>query len=282
MPAVGAPRESIRVGDIRVTWVPDGIGLFSPTAFLEPSTDAEWRERHPDAIIADGRMLVSLGGMLVQTPSHTVLIDQGKGPERREIEIGFAEGGELMNSLTAEGVAPEQVDAVVYTHLHLDHIGWTSVAGLDGYRLQFPNARHLMHRDEWKFWEGKDEDIGLPLESHEKPLRERVELVGGDTQIVPGLTLVHTPGHTPGHSCVVVESQGQRVYVIGDVMHSPAQVSETWVCFAEVDFEQSRDSREMLLRELQRSDTIGAGTHFPNSVFGRVVAVDSKPHWVMR
>jgi glyoxylase-like metal-dependent hydrolase (beta-lactamase superfamily II) len=179
------------------------------------------------------------------------------------------------------GVNPDQVDTLVYTHLHADHVGWSSVETEGGYRLRFPAARHVMHRDEWKFWEGKDEHTGMPMESLEKPLRESVSLLGGDEEIVPGLNLVHTPGHTPGHSSIVVTSGGERVYILGDVIHSPAQVSETWACFADVDAAASKSTKEALFAELQKPGTITAGTHFPNSIFGRVVSVERRPHWVM-
>jgi glyoxylase-like metal-dependent hydrolase (beta-lactamase superfamily II) len=280
MPAVPAPLESVRLGDIRVTWLPDGVGRFKATAFVTPTTEEEWG-RHPDAIDGEGMMIASLGGVLVQTPDHTVLVDLGIGDHRLEIPIGSAEGGRFLENLARAGVSAEQVDTVVYTHLHADHVGWSSTAGGDGYRLRFPHARHVMHRDEWGFWEGKDEHTGMPLESLEKPLRDSVVLLGGDHEIVPGLNLVHTPGHTPGHSSIVVTSGAQRVYILGDVLHSPAQVSEPWVCFADVDAEASRATKEAVLRDLQKAGTITAGTHFPNSIFGRVVAVERRPHWVM-
>ena len=280
MPATPAPLESIRVGEARITWLPDGVGRFKATAFIQPTTDEDWR-RHPEAVDADGMMIASLGGLLVETPDDIVLIDLGIGDHKLEIPIGSAEGGQFLKSLAEAGVSPDRVRTVVYTHLHADHVGWSSRQTDDGYLLRFPNARHVMHRDEWKFWEGKDEHTGMPTESLEKPLRDVLTLLGGDDEIVPGLNLVHTPGHTPGHSSVVVTSGDERVYVLGDVLHSPAQISEPWSCFAEVDIEASRASREAVLRELQKPGTITAATHFPNSIFGRVVPVDRRPHWVM-
>jgi glyoxylase-like metal-dependent hydrolase (beta-lactamase superfamily II) len=283
MAAVPAPLETVRVGDIRLTWVPDGEGIFSATGFLTPSTDDEWRSRHSDHIDADVKMVVSLGGMLVQTPSSNVLVDVGIGAHRFDTPIGYSAGGEFLNSLARTGVTPEQIDAIVFTHLHLDHVGWTGEEGDQGYRLRFPNARIVMHPDEWSFWEGKDDHIGMPLESMEKPIVERgaLELLSGDREIVPGLNLVHTPGHTPGHASVVVTSGDERVYVLGDVFHSPAQVEDTWVCFADTHPDAMRSTREAILKELQLPGTLTAGTHFPNTIFGRVVPVERKLHWVM-
>jgi glyoxylase-like metal-dependent hydrolase (beta-lactamase superfamily II) len=283
MPAVPAPLEIVRVGDIRLTWVPDGEGVFSATGFLVPSSEDEWRSRHENDVNADGKMVVSLGGMLVQTPSNTVLIDVGIGPNRFDMAIGYSAGGDFMKSFEKTGVKPEQVDAIVYTHLHLDHVGWTSESGPDGHRLRFPNAKIVMHPDEWAFWEGKDDHIGMPLESMEKPIKanDALKLLKGDSEIVPGLNLVHTPGHTPGHASVVVSSGGERCYVLGDVFHSPAQVGETWVCFADTDPAAMKSTKDAILKELQLSNTLTAGTHFPNTIFGRVVRVERKLQWVM-
>lgn len=280
MSASPAPFEAVRVGDIRITWLPDGVGRFKATAFIHPTTDEDWR-RHSDAIDAEGMMIASLGGVLVETPGNIVLIDLGIGEHKLEIPIGSAEGGRFLQSLAQAGIAQDQVDTVVYTHLHADHVGWSSRHTDDGYRLRFPGARHVMHRDEWSFWEGKDEHTGMPMESLEKPLRSVVTVLNGDEEIVPGLNLVHMPGHTPGHSSVVVTSGGERVFILGDVLHSPAQISEPWYCFADVDAEASRASREAVIEELQKPGTITAGTHFPNSVFGRVLQVERRPHWVM-
>lgn len=280
MAAVPAPLESVRVGDALVTWLPDGVGLFQATAFIAPTTDEQWRA-HPEAVDAEGMLVCSLGGMLIQSPAGTVLVDTGMGDHQLEIPIGRASGGRLLESLASAGVSPEQVDAVVYTHMHADHVGWTSVPAEGGHRLRFPNARYVMHRDEWAFWAGRDDHTGMPRETVEEPLRDRVVLLDGDDEIAPGLTLVHTPGHTPGHSSIVVSSGADRVYILGDVLHSPAQVSEGWACFADTHPDTSRSTREALLQELQRPGTVTAGTHFPNSVFGRVVAVERRPHWVM-
>jgi glyoxylase-like metal-dependent hydrolase (beta-lactamase superfamily II) len=280
MPAEPAPLESIRIGDVRITWLPDGVGRFKATAFIVPTTDEQWA-KHPDAIDADGMMVASLGGVLVETPSHTVLIDVGIGDHKLEIPIGSAVGGKFLESLALAGGSPEKVDTLVFTHMHADHVGWASVGGDGDYRLRFPKAQHVMHRDEWKFWEGKDEHTGMPLESLEKPLRDSVKLLRGDEEIVPGVNLVHTPGHTPGHSSVVVTSGNERVYILGDVVHSPAQVTESWACFADSDAAESKATRDALMAELGKPGTITAGTHFPNSIFGRVIVTERKPRWVM-
>jgi glyoxylase-like metal-dependent hydrolase (beta-lactamase superfamily II) len=282
MAAVGAPLERVRVGDIKVTWIPDGTGAFKGSAFLPPSTDEEWKERHSDDIDELGRMVVSLGGMLVQTPDNIVLIDTGVGNHKLELPIGYSGGGEFLKSLAKAGVTPEQIDTVAFTHMHADHVGWISEGVGDSYRLRYPNARFAMHPGEWSFWEGKDDHVGMRLESMEKPMREKLDLVGDGGTIVRGVTLVHTPGHTPGHASIVVESQGERVYVLGDPIHSSAQISESsWACFADADAAVARSTREALIRELQKGGTITAGTHFANSVFGRVVPVQGKPHWVI-
>src|SRR5438105_7938431 len=109
MPAVPAPLETVRVGDIRLTWLPDGVGHFSATGCLVPTTEDEWRSRHANDIDAAAKMVVSLGGMLVQTPSNTVLIDVGIGPHEHDNPIGHTIGGEFLKNLETTGVKPDQV-----------------------------------------------------------------------------------------------------------------------------------------------------------------------------
>lgn len=125
MPVSPAPLESIRIGEVRIRWLPDGVGRFKATAFIQPTTDEDWG-RHPEAVDADGMMIASLGGALVETPGNIVLIDLGIGERKLEIPIGSAEGGQFLQSLAAAGVSPHRVDTVVSTHLHADHVGWSS------------------------------------------------------------------------------------------------------------------------------------------------------------
>ena len=124
MPAP-ATRAQINVGDITITYLPDGYTLLNPTAFLPASTPEAW-QLHKQWLNDAGQLVASIGGLLIQTADRTVLVDTGFGDKHVDFPgFGPFQGGELLNSFRRAGVDPADVDAVVYTylHLHLDHVG---------------------------------------------------------------------------------------------------------------------------------------------------------------
>jgi len=240
-----------------------------------------WETEHRDALDEDLHVCASIGALLVQTPQHTVMVDTGMGDRQLEIELGRTGGGSFLTNLRTIGVDPETVDAVVYTHLHLDHVGWTTVKDGDGYRLLFPNAEHCIDSAEWTYWAGRNEARGMPLEAMERPIADRLRLLDDRQRVVPGVAVLHAPGHTPGHALVVISSGNERAIVTGDSVHSPAQIHEhTWECVSDVDPALARSTRETLFDELLKPRTLGVGSHFPNSVFGRAILSERRMHWV--
>ena len=277
--AVPAPLESRTVGDFRLTWIPDGIAHFDPVKFFPQSDEESW-QRHRDALDENAHVCATLGAILVQTPDHTVLVDTGIGPQHFKMDIGASGGGSFLTNLHAFGIEPEQIDTVVYTHFHVDHTGWTTVKTDEGYRLRFENAIHAVHSAEWEYWQGQD-TRGFSFEALEQPLTERISLLEDGQSVVPGVSILHAPGHTPGHALVVVSSGDQRAVITGDAVHSPVQIEEhEWGCRGDVDPAVARSTRETLFNELLKPKTLGVGSHFPNSVFGRAVLTERRMHWV--
>src|SRR6476659_4993214 len=190
-----------RIGDIEITALSDGELHIPPEALLNKGAD-----RWPDGFLDDdGLMGVNFGGFLVRTPDHVVIVDTGIGGGAiPELPIGSFPG-----NLAAAGVAAGDVDVVVFTHLHFDHVGWST----DGARPLFANARHHAHAIDWAYYYGPDphdetgpgrDDFGaIPAPQRLAPLADAIVLHDGErSEIVPGVTLRLAAGHTPGH-CIV-------------------------------------------------------------------------------
>src|SRR5262249_17309425 len=160
-------------------------------------------------------------------------------------------------SLARTGVRAEDIELVVYTHLHADHVGWTRTA--DGARLAFPRARYVMHEVEWSYWQAQLAGHGgIRLEGElAERFAERLDLTWRQTAF-SGIELIHAPGHPPGPSVVLLTSSGQRMFVLGDMIHSPAQVSEEWGCYADVDPAAARATRQAILQELVSPGVVAA------------------------
>ena len=222
-PAPPAPLQTIHVGDIDVTYLPDGEGHFVPTQFF-PGSDPEAWENHRRWLDDDGRTVTTLGAFLVRTAGRSMLVDLGIGPAELDIpDFAWVRSGRLLASLGQAGLGPADVDTVLYTHLHSDHTGWTSGSG----GLTFPHAEHLVGAHEVEFWRAhSDQDFAPPVDGVLDPLEHRFTVTEDGDAVAPGVTIRSTPGHTPGHQTVVVSSGDQRAIILGDIMHCPAQLTE--------------------------------------------------------
>jgi glyoxylase-like metal-dependent hydrolase (beta-lactamase superfamily II) len=287
MPHV-AQQTTFPVGNnIQVTFVNDGVGRTHPDTFLPPPEGMDW-SRHKQYLDEDGMVVHSMGGFLIETHGQKVLVDLGLGNKRIEPgEIpgfGLFEGGPLLDNLRAAGCGPEDIDRIVYTHLHLDHIGWTSrlVSGMTGTRwaLTFPHASYTCPRAEWEFWAAMDHWAGPQPEEHKALLENRIHFSEDGETVAPGVTLMATPGHTPGHSAVVVADGAERLFILGDAVICPVQLTHSeWGAMTEVDAALARKSRDMLIEQLERSDSSAACSHFTDFAFGRLVRAEGKRYW---
>lgn len=271
-----APLRSVDVGDVRVTYLPDGGGTITKGTF--PTTDAECWARHGEWLADEERWVLSIGGFLVESGDSKVLVDLGFGEMTLEVpDFATVTCGALLDSLKQAGVSPEDVDAVVYTHMHSDHTGWTST----GDNLTFPNARHLAGPGELSYWTAHaDDGFAPPLEGVRQPLENRLEEPVDGTVVAPGVTISAAYGHTPGHQCVAVSSGTQRALIVGDTVHCAAQVAEPEMSIMfDVDPARARESRDRILDGLAGTDTLVGACHFARSAFGRVLLGEGKRYW---
>jgi glyoxylase-like metal-dependent hydrolase (beta-lactamase superfamily II) len=274
MATEAAPYGSIQVGDIAITYLPDGRVDYGYSVF--PGTpDACWT-RHADQT-QDGRWVCSIGSFLIESGDQNVLVDLGLGDVELNIP-DFADGrsGELLNSLARAGLMPADISTVLYTHMHADHTGWTTTDD----KLTFPNARHVAGPGELAYWQDNTDGPSSPADlfgfaGHFE------EAMNGQT-IAPGVQVIHAPGHTPGHQIVIVSSGTERALILGDTVHCSAQVPEENMTFMyDIDPVRAKEWRDQILTEVADSAMLIGASHLSGSAFGRVVTGEGKRYWTV-
>ncbi|MGV9268282.1 MBL fold metallo-hydrolase [Kitasatospora sp. NPDC003701] len=267
--------RSIRLGDTKVSYVPDGDVRLRPSALLQDSTDEVWAA-HPEYLDAEGHLVGSVGALLVEHGDRALLIDAGFGPQAHEAPDGplaTIRGGALVDSLAELGRRPEDVEAVAFTHLHADHLGWACLPAPGGDRPAFAHADHLIAEPEW---ERRD----LLAAEQVAALAPRVRTVTDGQEVFPGVRVRITPGHTVGHAEYVITGGGRRLIAFGDAVHSPIQIDHpAWSSGFDHDRALTADHRRRLVAELAEPGTIGFGVHFADVVFGRVRQGGDGPAW---
>ncbi|MFC5833377.1 MBL fold metallo-hydrolase [Nonomuraea insulae] len=266
--------RSLRLGATKVSYVPDGAIQGKPLRWLPDTTEEVWTT-HPEYLDDSGHLVASIGGLLVEHGDRALLIDAGFGPQSQPATPGNPNGaihsGALLDSLAELGRKPEEIEAVAFTHLHSDHLGWAWQPAPGSDRLAFAHADYLVSELEWAQRDALQEVASLA---------PRVRTVTDGEEVFPGVRMRTAAGHTPGHAEYVITAGEQRLIAFGDALHSPIQVEHPeWSCVYDHDPVQAADHRRRLVAELAEPDTIGFGIHFADVVFGQVRRDSDGPTW---
>jgi glyoxylase-like metal-dependent hydrolase (beta-lactamase superfamily II) len=212
-----------RIGEFQCTIISDGsLAVPAPEMInkrpfnpFDPdsgkATDITW-------------MFTEVNCLLIQTGNRKILVETGCGSGMQST------AGKLLEKLNLIGIRSSDIDTVIFTHAHADHIGGnTDAKG----KLTFANARYMMHRKEWEYWLPQIQDEAIEAKSslgvarkNLLPIRDRLDLFGDDAEIIPGIIVLATPGHTPGSVVFMISSSNERVYCTGDLMHLETDVAE--------------------------------------------------------
>ncbi len=263
--------RSVSVGAATVIALSDTERPYAAREVYPEVPDATW-EQYPGSVTDGGDLLLNFGCYLVRADGRNVLVDTGWGPSFQ---------GKLLDELAGAGVALDDIDAVIFTHLHGDHIGW-NLAHEDGaVRPRFPRARYLVPEADWRHYSAQPEPSAMFREQM-LPLDALgvMDLIGGGHVLSPALTTLATPGHTPGHLSLAISSNGARGLILGDVAITPIEAHETdWHNRFDWDREIARATRHTVLDRLERERALVGASHFPAPGLGRFVRAGGRRVW---
>jgi glyoxylase-like metal-dependent hydrolase (beta-lactamase superfamily II) len=271
----------VPIGDAEIIGLVDRQHQLSPE-WHYPDVPAEAWDPYREMLTDEAYSLLNFRAFLVRADGRTMLIDTGWGP-RHAPPGAPATPARLPDEMAEFGVTMDDVDLVVFTHLHADHVGWNLAYEPDAAAPSpnFRNARYLVPADDWAHY-NRIEQMHPNIREQALPLGDLgvLDTFEGEHQVSPSLRALPTPGHSPGHSSFVLDSGGDRCFVLGDLAHHPIIGSETaWVHRCDWQPEQARVQRERVLDQLEQEGTLVAAGHFPQPGFGKWVRVDGRREW---
>ena len=259
-----------KIGEVRVRCVPEIVlDLPSVELLVGFDMDALGAERAwivPDHIAADGMLKVAIQTFVIESDGKLIVVDTCFGNDRNlpyehmdPLQTAF------LDDLAGAGAPRKAVDYVMCTHLHFDHVGWNTQL-VDGQWVPtFPNARYLFGQAEYDHWQEHEDPYNIDLTDNVEPVIAAGlhDFVAMDHRITSDVSLRPTPGHTPGHASVQIESGGQRALITGDMIHNPVQVAHPdLAAVPDWDQDAARATRRAVLQDIADADVLLLGTHF--------------------
>ena len=272
--------EEWRVGDVRIARLVE-LEAFVPRSALFgelPVPEPDWLEPHWRN--TEGRLGFSVHAFLIDDGERRMIIDTCVGNDKVRVSpFWHGRSGPFLAHMGEIGFAPESIEHVICTHLHLDHVGWNTRLVDGAWVPTFPNARYWITRAEW------DHAQAQPLAPGEDPLGDSVrpifaaglaDLVDTDARVSTSVCLEPTLGHTPGHVAVRIRSRGEEAVITGDLIHHPAQIATPDLATSlDWDVDLARRTRAEFVRACANRPVLVLGTHFSRPAGGRIVGNES-------
>ena len=285
---VGPLVRTRALGDFRLHALDAGGQRLDGGAMFGVVPKPLWEKRIPAD--ARNRIPLALRCLLVETPDTLVLIDNGVGNKESAkfhdiygIENASAEGRptRLEDALAAAGFSADDVGMVIDSHLHFDHAGGNTVRDAEGVvRLAFPRARYIAQQGEFEYAHSQNERIRasyLPDNFDPVAAAGRLALVQGEQEVLPGIRLLPTPGHTPHHQSILLESGGERACFLADVVPTAAHLPLAWIMGYDVEPLVTLESKRWLLERARREDWLLIFEHDPSTAWGRLDPTSDRP-----
>ncbi|RYE40381.1 MAG: MBL fold metallo-hydrolase [Hyphomicrobiales bacterium] len=269
----------MQIGDIRIDSLIDGEAVLDPLGLYggeHPPTEHDWEPYKRFLDPCTGQQINTIGSYLIRFDDRVILQDAGMGPQAGGQEV-FACGA-LRSAMWDIGVSPLDVTDIIYSHLHFDHIGWTTING----RPYFPNAAIHIDKRDWDYytdpdyvlesWETgivrSDEDL---VQNRFKPVLDRIEFFEGDQEVFPGVRALEASGHTPGHTVLELNSRGEKGLLIGDLVHTQGELVEGWEFYVNHDVPKAVEAIERFRKYIYDNKLPFAAAHFPGMKWGQLV-----------
>lgn len=256
---------------------------FDALVFFPQTTPEQWEPHRgwlaPKGLdLKSGGLIFPMQSYLLRTRHHTILVDTcvGDHKQRARPTWNMTSSGAYLQRLADAGVRPEQVDYVLCTHMHNDHVGWNTRLDNGRWVPTFPNAKYIMSGKELTYWkdlhattpQNQIADSVLPIVAAGKAV-----LVINDFAIDDEVWFESTPGHTPDHVSVRIASRGAAAVITGDLIHSPVQcVEHQWVTRPDYDPDLAKQTRKAFLERYCDTDVLVCASHFPSPSFGHIVS----------
>ena len=272
---------SWKIGDVKVSRLVEleiPVPYNEKYSFLKEAKPDVLREMpwlYPHFVTEDGALLLSIHALLVDAPGIKLVVDTCVGNDKaRNLLRGQELHTPFVKHLAEAGFGRDDVNAVVCTHLHVDHVGWNTMRENGKWVPTFPKARYLIGAKEYEHWShDSDEEQQEILADSVKPIFDAglAETVEMDHRISPELRLMPSTGHTPGHVSVVIESKGETAIITGDMMHHPCQIAHPeWAPSFDGDAEAASVTRRALVKDWADQPILIIGTHFSGPTAGRI------------
>jgi glyoxylase-like metal-dependent hydrolase (beta-lactamase superfamily II) len=290
--------KSWKIGEVTVSRIVelwdfhDNIQMTMPEATAEEVIAMEWL--HPHFATPEGQQRMNFQGFVVQAPNESgghrvIVVDSciGAGRERDfDVFCGLPEG--FLEDLESLGISRHDVDTVLCTHLHFDHVGWNTFKDPETgeYKPTFPNARYLFGRTEYDAWQNTIRHDGVHTDTHLVECVDPIVALGladfieADHRISPEIHCEPSHGHTPGHVHVCIDSRGERAVITGDLMHHPMQCAmpQRDATF-DMDKDAGRATRVGFVDKYADSGVVVIGAHFAEPTAGHIRTGDDGARW---
>jgi len=267
-----------RVGDVNITQIVElTTASLGPHLLPQATPDVlqaiDWMQPFIDE---QGRLVLSMHSLIIESGERTIMVDTCIGNDKpRHYPRWNHMQGDFLQRFEAAGFSVDQIDTVLCTHMHVDHVGWNT-RWVDGVWVPtFPQAEYLFAEDEWAHWREEEQEYGPVIEDSVQPIFDAglAALVPQDHVVTEEVRLVPTPGHTPGHVSVQIQSGGEEAIITGDMIHHPCQIRHPdWSSLADSDPDLAGATRTRFVRRYADAPVLVIGTHFAAPTAGHIVS----------